>query len=764
MLEGWLRAHDARMPDLAGPIARAAPRARTVVSTRQRPSGLLVWPVGGSRLVVIEDDGTGDEIGDGAVPPHLADGLLRFVRLAESALPEQGSGSPILLGEGGAPIRLAWWGRKVRDRLADGERERLRGATLLFPQSDVARVLKRRAIRRFQALGIAELIFLDPDRERAQLIRLQLGPLKSRWRSARHTLQLWWRSHGTWHWSRAWHVTDRVRARPVTLKLADKDPDPARVPRDYVLFEGLTAMVPAGPTDGVVGEPQRGQYAIDARTCRFAPLRPRWWPPRLHWIAPLDAATWRLFDCVPTVRAAESVLDSAATARDGSRPLTSALTKPRRDFADAVGALVRGPGAAAATESQARSRRIVTLTGSLSPGGAERQWCYLAAGLKSLGYDVTFVTMDALEGPAAHYLPMLATHGIEPVSLARSLRLDDLAELARSPELLALHGAAGNPFGALLPAMVALLRTVRPAAVMAQMDMANLLAAIASPLAAVPRVVLSARSVNPTNFGYIDWTGFLPLYRAVAGLDRVAWTANSRGGLADYARWIGMPADRFTWIPNAIDPEGFGVVTRERRASVRHRLGLAPDAPVIAGVFRFTEEKQPLLFVEICAALVTAVPDLHVVIAGDGPLLQDARRHAQAHGVDRRFAFLGARGDVPEILMASDMLLHTARIEGMPNALMEAQAVGLPVVAFAVGGAPDVVADGRTGRLVAPDDRAAMIEVCTALLRNPTLRQRMGRAGAARMRDEFTIEAMANRFIAMLDEPVTQATPAMTLA
>jgi glycosyltransferase involved in cell wall biosynthesis len=106
---------------------------------------------------------------------------------------------------------------------------------------------------------------------------------------------------------------------------------------------------------------------------------------------------------------------------------------------------------------------------------------------------------------------------------------------------------------------------------------------------------------------------------------------------------------------------------------------------------------------------------------------------------------VGQQENVPEWLAAFDVFALTSDWEGMPNAVLEAMAAGLPVVATAVGGTPEVVVDGETGLLVSPRDPDALAGAISRLLRDPDLRRAMGRAGLARVRHQFSMEETVRR-------------------
>jgi glycosyltransferase involved in cell wall biosynthesis len=129
--------------------------------------------------------------------------------------------------------------------------------------------------------------------------------------------------------------------------------------------------------------------------------------------------------------------------------------------------------------------------------------------------------------------------------------------------------------------------------------------------------------------------------------------------------------------------------------------------------------------------LVREWPQLRVVCFGRGPLEAPLRAELAARGLARHVVLAGFRADLPLLVPGLDVLVHPASREGLGLALLEAASAGVPVVACAVGGVPDVVVDGETGALVARDDAAAFGQALHALLASPAERRRLG-AGARR--------------------------------
>jgi glycosyltransferase involved in cell wall biosynthesis len=260
-------------------------------------------------------------------------------------------------------------------------------------------------------------------------------------------------------------------------------------------------------------------------------------------------------------------------------------------------------------------------------------------------------------------------------------------------------------------------------------------------------VVLSFRNYNPSRFSYLDVPWFKAMYHALTQGKPVTLSGNSSAGNDDYAQWIGVDPQSIALIPNAIDFEPFDQIDRSQvRASTRHDLGANTATPVMLGVFRMSEEKRPLLFLEIVAAVRRRCPDVQAWMAGSGPMEWAVNDRIAELGLGDCVKLLGRRSDIPALMAAADLLLLTSAFEGMPNVVVEAHAAGLPVVASDVGGVADVVVDGHTGYVVVADEPSPFADACVRLLTDPALRQSQGLHAADRARAQFSIEAMATQY------------------
>src|SRR5690606_13275915 len=167
----------------------------------------------------------------------------------------------------------------------------------------------------------------------------------------------------------------------------------------------------------------------------------------------------------------------------------------------------------------------------------------------------------------------------------------------------------------------------------------------------------------------------------------------------------GMPVGRFR-------PDG------ARRRAARARLGIADEAPVVGRVGRLVELKNQRMLIACMPALLAAHPAARLVLVGEGPLLVELRAFAQSLGVAGQVVFAGAHADVAALLPALDVFALPSRTEGLSIALLEACAAQRAVVATAVGGNPEIIEDGITGRLFASEDQAALCGLLLELLDN----------------------------------------------
>ncbi len=206
--------------------------------------------------------------------------------------------------------------------------------------------------------------------------------------------------------------------------------------------------------------------------------------------------------------------------------------------------------------------------------------------------------------------------------------------------------------------------------------------------------------------------------------------------------------DVYGFAPAAVIPNGAEIrCAAAGREAWRRSQGVAPGDLVVMSLARFEPQKNPLGLIESFACSLAG--EAYLVMAGEGSLLPEARALAERLGIASRVRFTGLCGDVAELLAAGDIFALASLWEGTPVAVIEAMAAGLPVVATAVGGVPELVEDGVTGLLAPPDDTAALARALAALARHPR-RGEMGEAARGRAR-RFDAAAMVDAYAALFE-------------
>jgi glycosyltransferase involved in cell wall biosynthesis len=292
-----------------------------------------------------------------------------------------------------------------------------------------------------------------------------------------------------------------------------------------------------------------------------------------------------------------------------------------------------------------------------------------------------------------------------------------------------------NP--AALRALVDVFRRERPALVQSHGARSNVYTKVAARLGGVPVVVCTVHN-SLFDYDVSRWRrrAYVLAERFTSPLAD-AIVAVSGAIAADLARRYRIRGPRIVVVHNGIDAAAF--VPRRSRASMLAELGLRDGDRVIGLAGRMTPQKGHEFLLEAVARLAPRFPGLRCVLAGDGPLRAMLEARAAALGIADRCRFLGARVDVADVLSVLEVVTLPSRSEGLPFALLEAMALGKPVVASTVGGNPEVVEDGRTGLLVPTADTAALADALARVLDRPNEAAAMGARGRVRVREHFTL-------------------------
>jgi glycosyltransferase involved in cell wall biosynthesis len=393
--------------------------------------------------------------------------------------------------------------------------------------------------------------------------------------------------------------------------------------------------------------------------------------------------------------------------------------------------------------------KVLFVIGSLGPGGAERQASLTLTGLAARNGTppCTLVCQYLTSAGERFFLPELEKAGIPAYALASP---DELSAQAAGPIALARR----LPLS--LREIAAFLQTIarfRPRTVHLWLDDINVKAGLAALILGVPRIVLSLRSLPPTHFRF--WQPYMrPIYRHLAARREVVLTCNSTAGARAYEQWLGLAEGRIRVVRNgfdfaALDTQDIPALRQSYRRSLP--TAFAEDAPIMGTVIRLGEEKRPLLWLRIAAEVHRRMPDARFLLVGDGPLRDEVRQTVRRLGLMDVLHMAGHERQPAAAMAAMDLFLLTSRVEGLPNVLIEAQALGVPVVTSPAGGAPETLEDGRTGRVLADASPAAAAEAIVSLLGDPAWRREAATLAPALVRQRFGMARMLDETLALYD-------------
>ncbi len=383
----------------------------------------------------------------------------------------------------------------------------------------------------------------------------------------------------------------------------------------------------------------------------------------------------------------------------------------------------QGSHASAVTPCLPRRRKVFFLLDSLNVGGTETQAVELATRLDSDRYDVTLGCLRA-RGPL----------------------LEKLAGTTVSVREFYPKGGFDSVHGMYQMFRLAIFLRRGGFQIVHTHDLyANLLGIPAAVIARVPVIISSQRDL-----------AHLDLYktRRRVWLRRLQNLSTAVLTNANAVRDAVLAENHFApqkvrVIHNGVDMERFSHESRDRGwlAPSGASDGVHDGVPdkekwiVLVGNMHSDVKGHPWL-IGGARAITREFPEVRFILVGDGAERKNFERQVAELGLGRNFLFLGRRDDVPAVLACCDIAVLPSKAEGLPNAVLEYLAVGLPTVASRVGGNAEIVQDGKTGLLVPPEDSSALAEALLCLLRDPGLAASLGKNGREYVASGFSFRRM----------------------
>lgn len=203
------------------------------------------------------------------------------------------------------------------------------------------------------------------------------------------------------------------------------------------------------------------------------------------------------------------------------------------------------------------------------------------------------------------------------------------------------------------------------------------------------------------------------------------------------------PRDRFTTVYSGMDVDPFLNPSRSRD-EVREQLGLQPDQIAVAKVARLFHLKGHKFLIEAARTVIDRCPNVRFVLIGDGILREQFEQRISELGLSEHFILTGLvpPEQIPELVNAAEIVVHTSEWEGLARVLPQALISGKPVVSYDVDGAREVVIPGETGYLLPVEEIAGLADAICELAESPELRIRLGENGRARFTDVFRHQTM----------------------
>jgi glycosyltransferase involved in cell wall biosynthesis len=397
--------------------------------------------------------------------------------------------------------------------------------------------------------------------------------------------------------------------------------------------------------------------------------------------------------------------------------------------------------------------RVILVNAGLAAGGAERQIVNTLIGLReSKKFErITLLAEHIQQAPQLNFfLHELEGREIEVSQIRHVSSIVDDGLSSLSPYISEIADELPANIIEDILDLVEEFRERRPSIVHAWQDSTSIKVGIAAMIAGVPSIVLASRNVAPIHFTYYQ-DYMHPAYRALAVVDSIIFINNSNAGVESYTQWLGLQSERFDVVRNGVDLTNLKMVEDKKYLSYRRSLGIPDEALVVGSIFRFWSEKRPMLWLKSAKLMAERFNDVHFLIIGDGPMRNEMEIFVKNNGLSGRVHLPGVRSDIATPLSAMNIFLLTSEFEGMPNVLLEAQWLGLPVISTNAGGAREAFDQGVTGWIVDDPNPESVCEELTKIIEHPELIDGIEKKGPTFVAGSYGIHDMVENTIKLYE-------------
>jgi len=348
-----------------------------------------------------------------------------------------------------------------------------------------------------------------------------------------------------------------------------------------------------------------------------------------------------------------------------------------------------------ASTTRVTSNSIIFLIPNLGSGGSERQIVNLANYLslenriKKNGFEeIILVCFDCSKPPYNFYIDKLNT-SVAVIDLRKFLTVKNfIKSILRYPKYFWL----GKQI-VYFDQVMTLIKLKSPRVVNGWLNDPAIIIGLAAVSNKIPKIILSGRNINPTNF--LNYKFYMkPTYRALSTFQNVKMINNSKAGAESYEKWLKLPPNTINVIANGYHLDEFQTV---KKSGIQNQV---KSKFIIGSVVRFSQEKDINLWIETALELSKINKNLNFKLYGDGPAKAALFKKIKNNRLSHIVSINGNTKNIYEAMRDFDVFLLTSKYEGLPNVLIEAQLLGIPVVATNAGGSAETFIPGETGFLI----------------------------------------------------------------